>query len=217
MTWYGQFETDRIIAEYFEGVEVGFAVEVGAYDGIKGSNSKYFEDIGWDCLCIEPNPYIFKELIGDDNYDEPTSGNRNCVCLNVACGNKKGVAKLQICKLKSGIQSSLTSLDPDYRLIQEYGHDIVEWEDIEVEVDTLTNILSGMGTPDFISIDTEGTELDVLHGLDLLQYRVKLLVVENNYQDNDIRQYLKDYGYHLHRRYKINDFYVKDQSWTLSK
>lgn len=203
--WYGQFETDRVIASYFPEGHVGLAVEVGAYDGIKGSNSLYFEKAGWDVLCIEPNPYAYAKLFE----------NRDCLCYNMACSDISGIAKLKICRLKSGIQSSLTSLEPDERLIRDYGHDIVEWEEVEVKVHRLTNILRLISTPhldnvvEFISIDTEGTELDVLKGLDLQLFDVKLLVVENNYQDSEIDDYLSKQGYKLDQRYRINDFYVK--------
>jgi len=60
--YYGQRETDKIIEQYFIGKTNGLCIEVGAYDGIKGSNTKFFEDIGWNCLCIEPNKNIFPLL-----------------------------------------------------------------------------------------------------------------------------------------------------------
>ena len=53
--YYGQWETDHIIEGYFEGQTEGKCIEVGAANGIKGSNTLYFEKLGWDCLCIEPN------------------------------------------------------------------------------------------------------------------------------------------------------------------
>ena len=53
--YYGQWETDKIIASYFNSTIKGTCIEVGAANGIKGSNTKYFEDMGWGALCIEPN------------------------------------------------------------------------------------------------------------------------------------------------------------------
>ena len=63
---------------------------------------------------------------------------------------------------------------------------------------------------DFISIDTEGTEIDVLKGFDFDYYDVKLFVVENNYEDQNIEDYMKTKGYKKDQRYKINDFYIKN-------
>ena len=39
--------------------KIGTCIEVGAYDGISGSNSYYFEQKGWNCLCVEPNKEAF--------------------------------------------------------------------------------------------------------------------------------------------------------------
>ena len=62
---------------------------------------------------------------------------------------------------------------------------------------------------DFISVDTEGTELEVMEGLDLHKYDVKLLVIENNYNDISIEKYMNSQGYKKDQRYKVNDFYIK--------
>ena len=63
---------------------------------------------------------------------------------------------------------------------------------------------------DFISIDTENTELDVLKGIDLNVYNVKLFVVENNYDEPFCEDYLKQYGYRKINRIAVNDFYMKN-------
>jgi FkbM family methyltransferase len=84
-----------------------------------------------------------------------------------------------------------------------------------VEVRTLDDILAKTGFAphgrlDFVTIDTEGTEVDVLKGFSLEQWQPKLVVVENNYADNEIRTHMKSRGYFLTRRHKINDFFVQD-------
>ncbi len=204
MTYYGQWETDKVIEEYFPQKTNGFCVEVGAYDGIKGSNTNYFENIGWACMCIEPNPHAFRELY----YNRTLSYN-----VNVACDSFGGRADLEIFHFNSGIQSSLTSLNTDSRLVKDYCDAITKRTFVNVPVTKLSILLSdwlGKRQADFISIDTEGTELQVLHGLDFEIHRPKLLVVENNYNDRDIENYLRPHGYVLDRRYRINDFYVQE-------
>ena len=97
---------------------------------------------------------------------------------------------------------------------------INEKYELEVKVETLSNIIKNevkqtrfenIRKIDFISIDTEGTELDVLKGLDFSRYNVTLLVVENNYNDKEIEDFMMSKGYRKDRRYKINDFYIKDE------
>ena len=66
---------------------------------------------------------------------------------------------------------------------------------------------------DFISIDTENTELDVLKGLDLNKYNVKLLLIENNFDEPFCADYLKQYGYTRIKRIAVNDFFVKQSPY----
>ena len=64
-------------------------------------------------------------------------------------------------------------------------------------------------TIDFISIDTEGSELDVLKSFDVNRYNTKLLIIENNYNDSEIEIYLNEKGWVKHKRIEVNDFYIK--------
>lgn len=61
---------------------------------------------------------------------------------------------------------------------------------------------------DYVSIDTEGTELDVLKGFDLVKWKPKVLLIENNYEDMEIEEYLKLFGYKKTLRHHVNDFYL---------
>lgn len=200
MTYYGQRNTDEQIARYFEPGYVGICVEVGAYDGIKGSNTLHFEESGWDCLCIEPNPYVFPTLCRNRKW-----------CVPAAVDNYIGSGDLEIFNFESGIQSSLTSLDCDPRLIEDYAEAITKRQHWPVAVRTLNDIfnLEGIKHVDFISIDTEGTELKVLEGLNLNVFKPKLLVVENNYNDWEMTDYLNKRGYQFIERWFVNNFYVK--------
>jgi FkbM family methyltransferase len=207
--YYGQWETDKIIESYFDISVKGKCIEIGAANGIKGSNTKYFEDNGWDVLCIEANP----------NQEESLKKCRKHVRM-YGCGSDNFTTKLTVFNVGiNNIESSLTSIYPDERLVEDHKHIINNINKISIEVKTLNWILENdiSNTPlnnhdhfNFISIDTEGTELDVLKGLNLYKYNIDLLVVENNYYDRSIVDYLKNHGYKLDQRYKINDFYIKD-------
>lgn len=57
--WHSQFQEDFWIWQHREQLglpEKGTFVEVGAYDGVSGSNTLAFEEMGWTGLCIEPYP-----------------------------------------------------------------------------------------------------------------------------------------------------------------
>ena len=106
----------------------------------------------------------------------------------------------------------MSGLEVDEKLLESHSHLIHDNYKIKVPVRRLDSILEEVEFTkdiDFISIDTEGTELDVLKGIDLDVWNVKLLVVENNHNDSIIENYLHDYGYIKDRRYKVNDFYMR--------
>ena len=206
--YYGQWETDRVIETYFQSTSKGICIEVGAANGIKGSNTKYFEDKGWDVLCIEPN---LKQKASLEK-------SRSLVKL-YACGKENREGVLHVFGVgRENIYSSLTSLNPDKRLVEAHSEIINERSEVTVPVRTLNWILETqvkntnfekVTDIDFISIDTEGTELDVVKGLDTNLYNVKLFVIENNYEDKEVEEYMESIGYTKDQRYKINDFYIK--------
>ena len=207
--YYGQWETDKVIESYFPDGYVGTCIEVGAANGVKGSNTLYFEERGWDTLCIEPNP----------EHKQSLEKHRKLVRY-FACDEKSGTFPLTVFRVgERNIASSLTSLTPDQRLVKDYKSLINEAYEIDVRVETLSDIIENkvnntvfekIRKIDFISIDTEGTELNVLKGLDFSSYEVTLLVVENNYNDKKIEDFMVSKGYQKDMRYKINDFYIKD-------
>lgn len=200
--YFGQWETDKYIEQYFPSVTNGICVEVGAANGIKGSNTLYFEQLGWNALCIEPNPKQMESLLK----------HRKSV-FQCAVSNEPGKLNLTVFDVgEKNIMSSLTSLKPDDRLVEAHSHIINDSYDVKVDVRTLTEVLNICSFPtkiNFISIDTEGTELDVLKGFNFDKYDVSLFVVENNYEDKDIEEFMNDNGYVRDIRYKINDFYIR--------
>lgn len=203
--YFGQWETDRIIESYFKQTSDGICVEVGAANGIKGSNTLYFEQQGWRALCIEPNPKQYESIEKHRKH-----------YLFSAVADKPGVLDLTVFDVgEEHIMSSLTSLKPDQRLVDAHAHIINDSYKVKVNVATLTQLLELVNYPtniDFISIDTEGTELDVLKGFDFDKYNVKLFVIENNYEDSDIDIFMNTKGYIKTQRYKINDFYIKNET-----
>ena len=201
--YYGQFETDKIIETYFPDNTSGTCIEVGAADGIKGSNTLYFEKIGWVAVCIEPIPEY-----------AALCRQRRFMTIECACGEHESSSEpFNVINIgEHEILSSLSSLDTDKRLYETHGHLINKTTPINVEVKALEKIIDSVRPLfppiDFISIDTEGTELSVLKGINLDKNKIPLLVVENNFNDKEHYEYLKQFGYTLDQRYKINDFYI---------
>jgi FkbM family methyltransferase len=64
---------------------------------------------------------------------------------------------------------------------------------------------------DIISVDVEGWELEVLSGLDILRYRPRVMIIENLFNSEEYRSYMKGIGYSLWRCVRPNDIYVRDK------
>jgi len=202
--FYGQHNPpeDKIIEELLPAGFVGTAVDVGAGDGIDGSNTLRFEKRGWKVLCIEANPAFASSL----------SQRKLVRCPLAISGYSSPAETLTVCTT-GGREGAVTSLWVDQRL-KEHFIASGQWEgsrEVAVPVSTLTQTLgeAGLSTVDVLSIDTEGTELDVLKGLDWSRFRPRVIVVENNWDESHCREFLKSHGYRLERRNAVNDFFVQ--------
>ena len=200
MKSYGDYETDLAIQKYFEPGYIGTCIDIGAGVGTERSNTYYFEKNRWVCLCIEPNPNLYRHM---RMYRR--------LALNLACSNyDKKSAPFQVYVVNQDNQEAISSLVVDQRLVESHKGIIDKTYEIQVEVKKLDTILSKINIEkiDFISIDTEGTELDVLQGFDIARWKPKLLVIENNFNDTKLKEYLSKFGYILSERIGVNDFYV---------
>ena len=62
---------------------------------------------------------------------------------------------------------------------------------------------------DLLSIDTEGSELEILRSIDFKKIYIDIIIVENNYQISGIRKLLESKGYHFVLRHHVDELYVR--------
>lgn len=200
--FYGQHGEDQYIKTLFPEGYIGTCVDVGAYDGISMSNTLHFEQRGWRCLCIEPI---------DEAYEKCEAIRKQTVkCC--ASDRDKEDQDFTVFYLGKENSSAISSLEPDQRLIQSHHHLITDKKTYKVPVRSLTSLLDEFHYPiniDFISIDTENTELDVLKGLDLIRYNVRLFVIEDNFNEPFCEEYLRQYNYQKINRIGVNNLFLK--------
>ena len=198
--FYGQYKTDRYIAEFFAPDFVGTCIDIGAARPVRNNNTYYFEQKGWTAYCIEPNEEYILQL---------RAARKNV--FDFACGAQNlDDVEFTICTLEGGNMEAVTSLKVDKRLLEKHKIYNPTLKKTGVQLRTLNSFIKEQGIKeiDFVSIDTEGTELDVLKGFNLQKYTPELLVIENNFDDHKIEKYLRGFGYTKNRRVAINDFYV---------
>ena len=205
-----QLGQDRLVDEYLQGRRNGVFVDIGAYDGVTFSNTLMLEsERGWTGICIEPLPDIFAELWK----------NRRCICVHACLGNREeeGVEFLAVqsdaarARMLSGV---LSEYDPrhlnrvDVELNEFGGTKSV----ISVPMRHLHSLLHehGIGHVDYLSIDTEGSELLILRSTILSAIGNPCITVENNYDDPCIDAVLRNQGYRLHTTIAWDRFYVHE-------
>ena len=183
---------DGLKAEFFGATAKGFFVDVGANAPKDGSQSHAFEQRGWDGVLVEPQPDLAARLRHE----------RRAKVYAVACSTPENAGKTLTLYL-AGIQSSL---EPDF-----YAAGMQRAGTVAVPVMTLDQVLSDVGAPtplDFISIDVEGHDIEVLDGFDLARWRPRLLLIEDVVQNLRLHRYLTGRGYRWFRRTGINSWYV---------
>lgn len=205
--FFSQSGEDCLLWSVFEN-HTGYYVDVGAFDGIHLSNSYSFELGGWQGLCIEAHPR-FAQLC--------RSNRPNASFAQAACVGPESPAEVTFLMeplgLLSGIRADLT--EGMERRYERRGMTFEGFEEVQVATTTLTAALTRVDAPqtiDFISIDVEGTEIDVLRGLDVERFIPEVLIVEGNTPEADktVSAFLTQLGYFACRRLGQNTFFAPD-------
>jgi len=205
--YFGQHAEDFLIWSLFDREESGFFVDVGAFDGIHLSNSYSFEMAGWNGVCVEPHPEYFPLC----QKNRPNTRVFRSACVGPTAGVDTDFL-IEPLGLLSGVEADKT-LNMERRYAAR-NMTFPGWQKTRVPAATLTTILEAANAPaliSFCSIDTEGTESDVLAGLDFDRFQCRLILVEaNNETDASLLQKtLQIRGYFLARQLNQNYFYVR--------
>lgn len=171
---FSQNNEEQIILEYFKGF-TGTVLDIGANDGITFSNSRALILQGWCGLLVDASPLAYARL------QKLYSTNPHVQTLNCAVGSED----TDIVFHESG---SLITTE-DVALVStskqseknRWGNSVV-FNEIEVPCLTFKYLmkLSRFKTFDFVTIDIEGMELEVLPQMDFEKLQTKMVCVEWN-------------------------------------
>jgi FkbM family methyltransferase len=165
----------------------GYFVDIGANDGITINNTYCLEkELNWRGLCVEPSTRQFNKLLE----------NRSCTCINKAVAGENGTVRFK--EIEDDVYAGVIS-DSGY----------------EIEAITLEKLLTDYNAPkdiDYISIDVEGTEYEIIKDFPFGKYRVKLWTIEHNQSRDNIRRRMVNNGYSFVLAKKVDHdegFYFK--------
>jgi FkbM family methyltransferase len=166
MISYAQNFEDVLLERVFRDRTDGFYVDVGAHDPEYLSVTKHFYDKGWCGINIEPVLASHDKFLAQRPRD---------INLAVAVGREEGERELFV--LSDSALSTFNRSIADHSACITNDHCV---QTIVVPVCTLDTILkdAGISQIDFLKIDVEGAEREVLEGIDLARFRPVIIVVE---------------------------------------
>ena len=201
-----QFFQDLFVLYVLNGKRGGYFVEFGACDGVAGSNSLILEkSFGWQGILAEPGRCWHDDL----------KKNRSCH-IDLRCIWGVGGEVLSFNEVTRPGLAGLSTVD-SYSLHDGHGHLRDFGNKYSVETISLNELLDLNAAPsdiDYISVDTEGSELSILKNFDFGRYNVKIFTVEHNYTDQraDIFSLMVSKGYRrcFESFSSVDDWYVKN-------
>jgi FkbM family methyltransferase len=194
-----QFKQDLWVLHETGRKREGFFVEFGATDGISLSNTYLLErDFGWRGILAEPNPVWHADLA----RNRRAGIDRRCVFGRTG-------ARVQFAATRHPELATIA----DFVSADGHAESRGEHDTIEVETVSLNDLLQAHAAPrdiDYMSIDTEGSELRILEAFDFARWNVRLLSVESNHTalEPQLDRLMAQHGYE--RRYAS---YSSVDSW----
>lgn len=180
----------------------GVFVEFGAADGMIGSNSYLLEaSYGWRGILVEPARSWHAEL----------ARNRQCIIDRRCVTDRTGDHVL----FRDCAERPLSTIE-SYKDADRFGGQRAQADRYEVETVSLNDLLDqhGLKNVDYLSVDTEGSELMILTPFDFERFRPRVITVEHGYEPQrraGLFDLLSRHGYR--RKYEslsqIDDWYVR--------
>jgi len=179
---YSQWSEDIIIDDLLGKKKGGFYVDIGAYDPTRFSNTKKFYLRGWKGINIEPDPIRIRKFYNERSRD---------INLNIGIANKNSLLNF----FKFSPQTLSTFSKKSLNDYQKQGYKLNEI--IKVKVLKLSKVLEkncrSNKRIDFLSIDTEGLDLEVLKSNNWKKFRPKVICIEG--QGGNPEKFLIKLGY----------------------
>lgn len=198
-----QIKQDLFVLAELDFKKGGFFVEFGATNGIDFSNSYLLEnEFGWNGILAEPAKCWHEEL----------KSNRNCsIETNCVWSDSKSVLNFNQVDTAAELSTLSAYNGKDgHSKMREAG------QNYSVNTISLNDLLEKYNAPkkiDYLSIDTEGSEFQILSNFDFSKYEINIITCEHNYTPirEKIFNLLTEQGYV--RKYvglsKWDDWYVK--------
>ncbi len=192
LTSYSQEGEDMVLRRFVGDKLNGFYVDIGAHHPKRFSNTYYFYKLGWRGINVDADPLLIKEFDSTRPDD-----------INIACGVGNSNEELTFYVFDEPAINTFDSALAQER-VAKHGYRIVREEKIAIKkLDLILNEFLPTGQKiDFMSVDVEGKDLEVLKSNNWLKYRPRFLLVEcldtsslEKVLVDGVTSYLKGVGY----------------------
>lgn len=199
---YAQNREDLYLFALIGHIENGFYVDVGANHERLHSVTRLFYERGWSGINIDANPTLIAEFAAE----RPKDAN-----VNVGVGATDGKMRFREYPRHDGLSTFDEAI---MKLHEPSGY---PYQDRLIPITTLQKILEreGVRRIDFLKIDVEGFELEVLKGNDWTRFRPTVVLLEATYGQLAIDQMLAN-GYRLEFFDGLNYYFVEDDAKGVS-
>jgi FkbM family methyltransferase len=205
---YAQNREDIIMDGFFDGKQSGVYVDVGANHPVADSVTKFFYLKGWTGVHIEPNPKLARLI----RIDRPKD---HVIEKGIALKTEERTFRIYD---NTGLSTFSNEIMAESGNVYDSFKD--HYQDVVTNVDTLKNVLDSipnLSPIDFMKIDVEGLELEVIKSNDWKVYHPELICIEANHAKESWHDLLENLGYKRFFNDGLNDYYADKKSERLKK
>ena len=171
-----QIMQDYFVASYFKFKKNGLFIEFGATDGVKDSNTYNLEkNYAWSGVLVEPIKSFYSKL----------KENRTSICLNNVVYSKKN-QELVFQENSVRELSTIKGFD-NYDKHKRENNDLSEYKVNSITLENIFEDYFETNEIDYLSIDTEGSEYEILKNFNFKKYKINVITVEHNYSINRVK------------------------------
>ena len=203
---YSQDQEDLFINDYFKNIDNGFYLDIGCYHPIKYSNTALLYNRGWQGINIDMNQTSI------DLFNILRKKDKN-ICAAISSSNK------EVTQYIDHLYSPVNTIDKNFSQVISKRFQTKPFNEKKIFANTFSEIVKKYEIEivkiDFLNIDVEGHDYDVLKGIDLLNIKPKIICIEidnheKNLNNENIKKHLIKFNYKLIKRIGFNAFFEKN-------
>ena len=200
---YSQNQEDLFIDDYFKNLKNGFYVDIGCYHPIRYNNTALLFNRGWKGVNIDMNQTSI------DLFNIIRNKDIN-ICAAISNTNK------EVTQFTDHLFSPVNTIDKNFSVAISKKLSTNNFLEKKIFTHTFDEIIkkniADIHTIDFLNIDVESHDFEVLQSIDLLYFKPKIICIETeNPLDNSnykkIKNYLQNYNYYLIKKIGLNGIF----------